>query len=37
MSTVAVETPVGAARKFPAGFYWGVAMASYQVEGVWDE
>ncbi|HET6266228.1 MAG TPA: GH1 family beta-glucosidase [Acidobacteriota bacterium] len=27
----------GAAREFPKGFYWGVATASYQVEGAWNE
>ena len=25
------------AREFPADFYWGVATASYQVEGAWNE
>src|SRR5262245_61389870 len=26
-----------AARTFPDGFKWGLATASYQVEGAWDE
>jgi beta-glucosidase len=30
----AQATPArGAAREFPKGFYWGVATASYQIEG----
>jgi beta-glucosidase len=24
-------------RKFPQGFYWGTATASYQIEGAWNE
>jgi beta-glucosidase len=37
MSALAVETPASTARRFPQGFYWGVATSSYQVEGAWNE
>src|SRR5262245_13010320 len=30
-------TSAAATRKFPKGFFWGVATASYQVEGAWNE
>jgi len=32
-----VESSRSTAREFPKGFYWGVATASYQVEGAWNE
>jgi Glycosyl hydrolase family 1 len=37
MTAVAAEAPASVARRFPEGFYWGVATSSYQIEGAWDE
>ena len=37
MSTPEATGPSVGARKFPEGFYWGVATSSYQIEGAWDE
>ena len=33
--TPASQPSIG--REFPKGFYWGVATASYQIEGAWNE
>jgi beta-glucosidase len=37
MSAVATESPPTMSRQFPAGFRWGVATSSYQIEGAWNE
>ena len=36
-STAEGNTAAGSGRAFPNGFRWGVATASYQVEGAWAE
>jgi beta-glucosidase len=33
----AAESPASAPAQFPDGFLWGLATASYQVEGAWNE
>jgi beta-glucosidase len=37
MSTTTTEARVSVPRRFPEGFYWGVATSAYQIEGAWDE
>ena len=37
MSPTAAVSPASDARRFPNGFFWGVATASYQIEGAWNE
>jgi beta-glucosidase/6-phospho-beta-glucosidase/beta-galactosidase len=37
MTDTAAESPTSVRRRFPEGFYWGVATSSYQVEGAWNE
>jgi beta-glucosidase len=37
MNAIATESPTSLDRRFPDGFYWGVATSSYQIEGAWDE
>jgi beta-glucosidase len=37
MTATAPESPTAVRRRFPDGFYWGVATSSYQVEGAWNE
>ena len=37
MTAISSEAPASVARRFPDGFYWGVATSSYQIEGAWDE
>src|SRR3712207_2084332 len=37
MDTHATRSPASAGRRFPDGFYWGVATSAYQIEGAWNE
>src|SRR5262245_53393815 len=37
MSTTTAQSPASLGRRFPDGFYWGVATSAYQIEGAWNE
>src|SRR5215467_7239212 len=37
MNVVRAEAPASVRRRFPDGFYWGVATSAYQIEGAWNE
>jgi beta-glucosidase/6-phospho-beta-glucosidase/beta-galactosidase len=37
MAIAAADAPTSVGRRFPDGFYWGVATSAYQIEGAWDE
>jgi hypothetical protein len=37
MNAAATESPAAVGRRFPDGFYWGVATSAYQIEAAWDE
>src|SRR5215468_5279068 len=37
MDSTTSAAPASVGRRFPDGFYWGVATSAYQVEGAWDE
>jgi beta-glucosidase len=37
MTATATGSPTSVRRRFPNGFYWGVATSAYQVEGAWNE
>lgn len=37
MASTTTESTTSVSRRFPEGFYWGVATSSYQIEGAWNE
>jgi beta-glucosidase len=37
MTASAAESSTAVRRRFPDGFFWGVATSAYQIEGAWNE
>jgi beta-glucosidase len=37
MNAPTIESRTSVSRRFPDGFYWGVATSAYQIDGAWNE